>query len=120
MINPIFSHLYSKMSREKESSNDDLSIPDGKENNEMISCKACGHKVIKTKIIMHLSRSKKGCKKIYGKEFDDLKSEQDQRRKQYLTLKKKEQNQKMMKFRTKIHERISNSDADSDELAEDD
>ena len=86
----------------------------------MTNCKACGQEIMKTKIIMHLSRSKKGCKNIYGKEIDSLEIEQDQRRKQYLTLKKKEQNQKMMKFRTKIHERISNSDADSDELAEDD
>ena len=49
----------------------------------MMSCKACGQEVLKSKIIMHLKRSKKGCKETYGREFDELKTEQENKRKEY-------------------------------------
>ena len=55
-----------------------------KDKDEMINCKSCGYEVIKTKIIMHLKRSKKGCKEKYGNEFDELKAKQAKARKEYL------------------------------------
>lgn len=87
---------------------------------KMTTCKACGDEVIKTKIIMHLTRSKKGCKKIYGKEFDSLNAQQVKARKEYKKLKKKEENKKLKEFRTRIHGKICNSDENSDDLDEDD
>ena len=52
-------------------------------NDEMINFKAWSYEIKKTKNIMHLTRNKKGCKKIYGKEFDSLKTEQAKARREY-------------------------------------
>ena len=54
------------------------------EESKLISCKVCGHKVKATKIIMHITRSTKGCKKGYGEEFDALIAKRDQDRKLHL------------------------------------
>ena len=52
---------------------DEISIP-SQDNDEMINCKMCGKEVKKSKIIMHLTRSKQDCKKRYGLAFDHLNS----------------------------------------------
>ena len=54
------------------------------EESKLISCKVCGHEVKATKLIMHITRSTKGCKKGYGKEFDALIAKRDEDRKLYL------------------------------------
>ena len=54
------------------------------EESKLISCKVCGHEVKSTKLIMHVKRSKKGCKEGYGKELDAIVAKRDEDRKLYL------------------------------------
>ena len=89
---------------------------DDQNGDQMTKCKACGDDVKETKIILHLTRSKKGCKETYGKEFDELKTEQAERRKEYKKMKKKEENEKLKKIRAKIHERDSDASAEDQEV----
>ena len=85
---------------------------------EMINCKACGSEVMKTKIVMHLSRNE-DCKKEYGDEFNVLKAEKAKAKKEYMKLKRKQQYAKEVELKAKVHKRFLDSDEDSDALDED-
>ena len=104
--------------KEKNYENDKVSMPN-ESNDNMKNCKVCGEEVMKNKIIMHLTRSKKGCKKKYGKEFEHLKAEQAMARKEYKKLKRKEQSKRKKEFKAKIHEKVMDSDTNFDDLDED-
>ena len=78
-----------KIPEQMEEDEDLLTLPieiDGKEataNIDFTQCKneACMKSVKRSKIIMHIERSKKGCKKAYGTEYQELKAKRDQVRK---------------------------------------
>ena len=81
------------------------------EESKLISCKVCGHEVKATKRIMHITRSTKGCKKGYGKEFDALIAKRDEDRKLYLknykNLNSDAVNRKQREYYKKKRRRIS-------------
>ena len=58
----------------------------------MISCKICNKTIQRSKIIMHLNTSKKGCKDGYGN-LEDLIAQRDIERKEYLKNYKKKHNE---------------------------
>ena len=58
----------------------------------MISCKICNKTIQRSKIIMHLNTSKKGCKEGYGN-FEALIAQRDKERKEYLKNYKKKHNE---------------------------
>ena len=58
----------------------------------MISCKICNKTIQRSKIIMHLNTSKKGCKEGYGN-FEALLAQRDKERKEYLKNYKKKNNE---------------------------
>ena len=52
--------------------------------NEKINCKACNKEVLKSKIIIHITRSIDNCKEVYGAEFISMKKDQKLKRTEYL------------------------------------
>ena len=59
---------------------------------EFIACKNCNKAVKKSKIIIHLTNSKKGCKDGYGN-LEDMITQRDKERKEYLKHYKKKYNE---------------------------
>jgi len=58
----------------------------------LIACKVCNKAVQKSKIIKHLTTSKKGCKDGYGN-LEDMITQRDKERKEYLKHYKKKYNE---------------------------
>ena len=58
----------------------------------LIACKICNKAVKKSKIIIHLTNSKKGCKDGYGN-LEDMITQRDKERKEYLKHYKKKYNE---------------------------
>ena len=49
----------------------------------LTECKHCLKSISTSKVIMHLERSRKGCKKAYGNQYHELKAQRDKERKEY-------------------------------------
>ena len=78
----------------------------------MITCKVCNKKVQRSKIVIHLTRSKKGCKEGYGN-LEAMIAQRDKERKEYLKNYDKKYNELNADKRSKTKARKYSENSES-------